>query len=103
MDAHSLAWACGIVGLVNPEQKKDNLKLLLKYILWQFNSEDAKGSDEGGSSWYKKLHDHLDWIHKKQLVKKTNLVAGSYKLLKGVTLKLDIQCRERLYFSFNFG
>ena len=39
----------------------------------------------------------------KQLVKKTNLVAGSYKLLKGVTLKLDIQCRERLYFSFNFG
>ena len=39
----------------------------------------------------------------KQLVKKTNLVAGSYKLLKGVTSKLDIQCRERLYFSFNFG
>ena len=59
MDADSLAWACGILGLVDPEQKEGNLKLLLKY---QFNSKDAKGSDVG-SSWYKKLNDHLEWIH----------------------------------------
>ena len=33
MDAGSLACACGIQGLVDPEQKKGNFKLLLKYIL----------------------------------------------------------------------
>ena len=60
MDAGSLACACGIQGLVDPEQKKGNFKLLLKYILRQLNSEDAKGSDNGGSSWYTKLHDHLE-------------------------------------------
>ena len=30
MDADSLACACGILGLVDPEQKKGKLKLLLK-------------------------------------------------------------------------
>ena len=55
-----LACACGILGLVHLEQKKSNLKLLLKYILRQFNSEDAKSSDDGGSSWYTKLDDHLE-------------------------------------------
>ena len=30
--------------------KKGNLKLLLKYILRQFNSKDTEGSDDGGSS-----------------------------------------------------
>ena len=55
MDTDSFACACGIQGLVDPEQKKSNFKLLLKYILRQFNSEDAKGS-----FWYTKLHDHLE-------------------------------------------
>ena len=59
-DVDSLACACGILGLVVPEQKKSNLKLLLKYILRQFNSVDADGSNDGGSSWYRKLHDHLE-------------------------------------------
>ena len=60
MDVDSLACACGILGLVVPEQKKSNLKLLLKYILRQFNSVDADGINDGGSSWYRKLHDHLE-------------------------------------------
>ena len=47
MDADSLAWACGILGLVDPEQKEDNPKFLLKYILRQFNFEDVKGIDNG--------------------------------------------------------
>ena len=59
-DANSLGFACGILGLVVPDQKKGILKLLLKYILRHFNSEDVEGSDDGGSSWYTKLHDHLD-------------------------------------------
>ena len=29
----------------------------------QFNSEVAEGSDDGGFSWYAKLHDHLERIH----------------------------------------
>ena len=64
-----MACACEILGLVDPEQKESNLKLLLEYILRQFNSEDAKGSDDGGSPWYKKLHDHVDWIHWKRKCK----------------------------------
>ena len=35
MDADSLACFCGILGLDVPEQKKDNLKLLLIYVLRQ--------------------------------------------------------------------
>ena len=50
MDADSFACACGILGLVYAEQKKGNLKLFLKHMLRQFNYEDAKGSDYGGSS-----------------------------------------------------
>ena len=34
--------ADSILGLVDPKQKKGNLRLLLKYILRQFNSEDVK-------------------------------------------------------------
>ena len=52
--------ADSILVLVDPEKKKGNVKLVLKYILRQFNSEDAKGSDDGCSSWYTKLHDHLE-------------------------------------------
>ena len=48
MDADSLACALEILGLVDPEEKEGNFKLCLKYILRQFNSEDAKGSDDGG-------------------------------------------------------
>ena len=60
MDIDSLACVCEILGLVAPEQKKGNLKLLLKFIIRQFNSEDAEGINDGGSSWYRKLHDHLE-------------------------------------------
>ena len=59
MDANSLACACGVLDLVDPEPKKSNVKLLLKCILRQFNQEGVKGNDDGGSSWYTKLHDHL--------------------------------------------
>ena len=48
MDEDSLACACWILGLFDPEQKQDNLEILLKFILRQFNSEDVKGSDNGG-------------------------------------------------------
>ena len=60
IDAESLACACGILGLVVPEEKKGNLKLLLKYILRQFNFKYVEGSGDGGSSWYTKLNDHLE-------------------------------------------
>ena len=50
MDEDSLTCACGILGLAVPEQKKGNFNHLLKYILRQVNSEDAKGRDAGGSS-----------------------------------------------------
>ena len=50
MGEDSLTCACGILGLAVSEQKKGNLKHLLKYILRQVNSEDAKGRDDGGSS-----------------------------------------------------
>ena len=55
MDADRLACALEILGLVDPEQKKGNLKLFFKYILRQFNSEDAKGSNDGyvGTQKYK--------------------------------------------------
>ena len=59
-DANSLCCARGILGLVVPDQKKGILKLLLKYILRHFNSEDVEGSNDGGSSWYTKLHDHFE-------------------------------------------
>ena len=86
MDEDSLACACWILGLFDPEQKEDNLEILLKFILRQLNSEDVKGSDNGGWSCYTKLHDHLEWIHWKGKYKKIgkkqrNLVAVSYKLL----------------------
>ena len=51
MDADRLAYAYGILGLVVPEKKKCNLKLFIKYIFRQFNSEDVEGSDDGGFSW----------------------------------------------------
>ena len=60
MDAESLACVCGILGLVT-----DNLKLLLNFILRKFNSEDAKGSDDGGSSWYTKLHNYKKELKRK--------------------------------------
>ena len=60
IDAESLACACGILGLVVPEEKKGNLKLLLRYILRQFNFKDFEGSGDVGSSWYTKLNDHLE-------------------------------------------
>ena len=59
-DVDSLTCACGIPGLVIPEQKRGNLKLLLKYIFRQFDYEDAEGCDDGVSSWYKEVHHHLE-------------------------------------------
>ena len=55
-----LTCASGILSLVVPEQNKGNLKPLLKHVLRQFNSEGVEGSDDGGSSWYTKLNDHLE-------------------------------------------
>ena len=55
--------ADSILGLADNEQNKGNLKLLLRYNIRQFNSENAKDSDDGGSSWYSELHDHLESIH----------------------------------------
>ena len=49
IDADSLACACEILSLDVLKQKKGNLKLS-KYILRQFNSEDAESSDDGSSS-----------------------------------------------------
>ena len=76
-DTDSLACACGILDLVVPEQKRCNLNLLLYYILGQFNYEDVKGSNDGGSSWYTKLHDYLRVSFPKKimhvLVSKKNL------------------------------
>ena len=66
MDADSLASACGLLGLDVPEQKKGNRKLLLKYILMQPNFEDVEGFDDGGSSWYAKLHHHLTFFFQKR-------------------------------------
>ena len=60
MDVDSLACACMIFDLIVREQQKGNLKLLLKYILKQFNFEDAGGGDDGGSCWCTKIHDHLE-------------------------------------------
>ena len=57
---YRLACVFGILVFVLPERKEGNLKLLLKYILRQFNSKDIQGSDDGGSFWYTKLHDHLE-------------------------------------------
>ena len=51
--------AFGILSLDIPEQKKGNFKVLLKYIFRLLNSEEVGGCDDGGSSCYVKLHDHL--------------------------------------------
>ena len=59
MDAESLACVCF------QNKKKGNLKLLLKFILRKFNPEDAKGSDDGGSSWYTKLHNYKKELKRK--------------------------------------
>ena len=56
VDADSLAYVSGILGLEVPEQKKGNRKLPLKYFLRQPNSEGVEISDYGCSSWYTKLH-----------------------------------------------
>ena len=68
MDADSLACVFGILGLVVAEQKKGNLKLLLKYISRQFNYADVEGSDVVGSSCYTDLHDHLRVSFPKRIV-----------------------------------
>ena len=80
MDAVSLACDYRILGLVVPEQKKGNLKRLLKYNLRQFNSEDVEGSDDRGSSWYTKLHDHL----RVSFPEKIMHLLGSNKILKNL-------------------
>ena len=59
IDTDSLACACRILGWNLPEKEKGNVKLLLKYILRQLNSEDVEVSNYGSYSCYKKLHDHL--------------------------------------------
>ena len=85
MDADRLAYAYGILGLVVPEKKKCNLKLFIKYIFRQFNSEDVEGSDDGCSSWYTKLHNYLRVSHPRPTSeKKITYLLVSYKNLKSV-------------------
>ena len=59
LDTDSLHCACGIVGLDVPEEKKGNQNLLLKFLLRKSNSEEVEASQDGGASWFQKLHNHL--------------------------------------------
>ena len=52
-NADSLHCAPGIVGLYVPEEKK------VKFLLRKLNSEEVEASQDGGASWFQKLHDHL--------------------------------------------
>ena len=79
IDADSLACACGILALVVPEQKKGNLRLLLKFILRQFASEDVEGSVDGGFSWYTKLHNYLNKFTSKKVIQKTQTFSCKQK------------------------
>ena len=59
LDADSLHYACGIVGLDMAKEKKGNQKLLIKFLLRKLNSEEVVASQDGGASWFKKVHGHL--------------------------------------------
>ena len=59
LDANGLYCARRIVGLDVPEQKKGNQKFLLKFLLRKLNSEEVETNEDGGASWFQKLHDHL--------------------------------------------
>ena len=59
LDADGLYCARRIVGLDVPEQKKINQKFLLKFLLRKLNSEEVETNEDGGASWFQKLHDHL--------------------------------------------
>ena len=48
LDADSPHYACGIVGLDAPEEKKGNQNLLLKFLLRKLNSEEVETSQDGG-------------------------------------------------------
>ena len=50
LDADSLNCPCGIVGLDTPEEKKVNQKLLLKFLLRKFSSEEVEASQDEGAS-----------------------------------------------------
>ena len=81
----------------DPEQKKGNRKLLLKHILRQFNSEDAKGSDDGAYSWASPLK----WKYKTTGKKQRNLVAVSSKLfiIRSKFKTWDTMKRRHVFFS----
>ena len=53
LDADSLHCARGIVGLYVPEEKK------VKFLLRKLNSGEVEAIQDGGASWFQKLHDHL--------------------------------------------
>ena len=59
LDADSLNCPCGIVGLDTPEEKKGNQKLLLKFLLRKFSSEEVEASQDEGASWFWKLYHYL--------------------------------------------
>ena len=59
LDAYKLHCAFRIVGLDAREEKKNNQKLLLKFLLKKLNSKEVEESQDGGTSWFQKLHDHL--------------------------------------------
>ena len=98
MDTDSLAFPCGILSLVVPEQKKGNLILLSKNILRQFNSEDLEGSDDGSSSWYTKLDNHLRASSPKKIM---HLLVSNKNPKSAVTAGLIITSVLRIPFGEN--
>ena len=58
MDAESFLVLVGYWGWLIQSKRKVTSNLLLKYVLRQLSFEDVEGSDDGGSSWCTKLHDH---------------------------------------------
>ena len=93
MDADSLAFVCGILGLDVPEQKKVHLKLYLKYILRKFNSEDVEGNDDGDSSCYAKIHKHLRASFSKNFI---HLLVSNKNLNALVTVCLTVTSFPRI-------
>ena len=104
MDADRLAYAYGILGLVVPEKKKCNLKLFIKYIFRQFNSEDVEGSDDGCSSWYTKLHNYLRVSHPRPPSEKKNHSPFSFKQKSEISgNKLSVCLTVTNFLRISFG
>ena len=64
-----IVWLVVVGYLDVPEQKKGNLKLLLKYFWRELNSKYVEVSGDGGSSWYAKLHNHLKVSFSRKIIR----------------------------------